>query len=236
MVSALGNKHGQEPPCHWGSFVLGRNHDEQGLAFPTETHGLPQLRGGIAFLDDRHVVLTGDNGSGKTNLLEAVSFLSPGRGLRRAVLSDVTRVGAQATGFSIFADVDGMDGEVAIGTGIEGDGEVVSRRLRLNGTAVKSVDELTDHLRVLWLTPAMDGLLQAHRLTAGVSLTDLCYRLIPPMVDAPAILTKLCVGVTDCFPRAVLIRSGWMVSKSRWLNSASPWRLPVMRCSACSGV
>ncbi|HAU76234.1 MAG TPA: DNA replication and repair protein RecF, partial [Agrobacterium sp.] len=109
-------------------------------------------------LDDRHVVLTGDNGSGKTNLLEAVSFLSPGRGLRRAVLSDVTRVGAQATGFSIFADVDGMDGEVAIGTGIEGDGEVVSRRLRLNGTPVKSVDELTDHLRVLWLTPAMDGL------------------------------------------------------------------------------
>ncbi|MCY7264744.1 AAA family ATPase, partial [Pseudomonas protegens] len=52
-------------------------------------------------LDERHVVLTGDNGSGKTNLLEAVSFLSPGRGLRRAVLSDVTRVGAEATGFSI---------------------------------------------------------------------------------------------------------------------------------------
>lgn len=109
-------------------------------------------------LDERHVVLTGDNGSGKTNLLEAVSFLSPGRGLRRAVLSDVTRVGAEATGFSIFADVEGMDGEVAIGTGVEGDGEVVSRRLRLNGTPVKSVDELTDHLRVLWLTPAMDGL------------------------------------------------------------------------------
>ena len=109
-------------------------------------------------LDERHVVLTGDNGSGKTNLLEAVSFLSPGRGLRRATLSDVTRVGAEATGFSIFADVEGMDGEVAIGTGIEGDGEVVSRRLRLNGTPVKSVDELTDHLRVLWLTPAMDGL------------------------------------------------------------------------------
>ncbi|MGG2477277.1 AAA family ATPase, partial [Rhizobium sp. BR5] len=109
-------------------------------------------------LDERHVVLTGDNGSGKTNLLEAVSFLSPGRGLRRAVLSDVTRVGAEAAGFSIFADVEGMDGEVAIGTGIEGDGEVVSRRLRLNGTPVKSVDELTDHLRVLWLTPAMDGL------------------------------------------------------------------------------
>lgn len=109
-------------------------------------------------LDARHVVLTGDNGSGKTNLLEAVSFLSPGRGLRRAVLSEVTRVGAEATGFSIFADVEGMDGEVAIGTGIDGEGETLSRRLRLNGTSVRSVDELTDHLRVLWLTPSMDGL------------------------------------------------------------------------------
>lgn len=108
-------------------------------------------------LDERHVVLTGDNGSGKTNLLEAVSFLSPGRGLRRAILTEVTRVGAE-NGFSIFADVTGMDGEVSIGTGIEGDDDAVSRRLRLNGTPVKSVDELTDHLRVLWLTPAMDGL------------------------------------------------------------------------------
>ncbi|MEN3150279.1 DNA replication/repair protein RecF [Neorhizobium sp. IRAMC:178] len=109
-------------------------------------------------LDGRHVVLTGENGAGKTNLLEAVSFLSPGRGLRRAVLSDVTRVGA-AGGFTIFADVDGMDGEVSIGTGIElGEGESVARKLRINGTPAKSTEELTDHLSVLWLTPAMDGL------------------------------------------------------------------------------
>jgi DNA replication and repair protein RecF len=47
---------------------------------------------------------------------------------------------------------------VAIGTGVDGEGETVSRRLRLNGTPVKSVDELTDHLRVSWLTPSMDGL------------------------------------------------------------------------------
>lgn len=109
-------------------------------------------------LDGRHVVLTGENGAGKTNLLEAVSFLSPGRGLRRAVLADVTRVGA-AGGFSIFADVDGMEGEVSIGTGIEaGEGEAVTRKLRVNGTPAKSTEELSDHLSVLWLTPAMDGL------------------------------------------------------------------------------
>ncbi|MCO5732861.1 DNA replication/repair protein RecF [Rhizobium sp. SSA_523] len=108
-------------------------------------------------IDERHVVLTGDNGSGKTNLLEAVSFLSPGRGLRRTVLSDVTRVGAPG-GFSVFAQVVGREGDVAIGTGIDAGDEVSARRLRLNGTAARSVEELTDHLNVLWLTPAMDGL------------------------------------------------------------------------------
>ncbi|MBB3311437.1 DNA replication and repair protein RecF [Rhizobium sp. BK196] len=108
-------------------------------------------------LDGRHVVLTGDNGAGKTNLMEAVSFLSPGRGLRRAAYGDITRVGA-AGGFSIFAELDGMEGVVEIGTGIDASDETTARRLRINGTTAKTVDELTDHLRVLWLTPAMDGL------------------------------------------------------------------------------
>jgi DNA replication and repair protein RecF len=108
-------------------------------------------------LDDRHVVLTGNNGAGKTNLMEAVSFLSPGRGLRRAPYADVTRVGA-TNGFSIFTRIEGMEGDVEIGTGVDTTDETAARRLRINGTTAKTADELTDHLRVLWLTPAMDGL------------------------------------------------------------------------------
>jgi len=108
-------------------------------------------------LDARHVVLTGDNGSGKTNLMEAVSFLSPGRGLRRAPYADVARVGG-LDGFSVFATLDGMAGEIDIGTGTSGMEDGTSRRLRLNGINARTVDELQDHLRVLWLTPAMDGL------------------------------------------------------------------------------
>ena len=108
-------------------------------------------------LDGRHVVLTGNNGAGKTNLMEAVSFLSPGRGLRRATYADVTRVGA-SNGFSIFAELEGIEGNVEIGTGADTADDNAARRLRINGTAAKTADELTDHLRVLWLTPSMDGL------------------------------------------------------------------------------
>lgn len=106
--------------------------------------------------DGRHVVLTGENGAGKTNLMEAVSFLSPGRGLRRAGYDEVVR--KDASSFTIFAEAEGMEGEVAIGTGVDLGEESLSRKLRLNGTPAKSADELTDHLRILWLTPAMDGL------------------------------------------------------------------------------
>lgn len=109
-------------------------------------------------LDGRHVVLVGKNGAGKTNFMEAISLLSPGRGLRRAVLSDMPRIGAEAS-FTIFASIDGINGEADIGTGTETTEEDnLVRRLRINGSPAKSVDDLTDHLRILWLTPAMDGL------------------------------------------------------------------------------
>ena len=104
------------------------------------------------------VVLTGDNGAGKTNLLEAISFLSPGRGLRRAVLEDVARAGA-ANGFAVHARVQGGFGEVEIGTGTLGEpGEAAARKVRINGAAVRSAEEMLDFLRVMWLTPAMDAL------------------------------------------------------------------------------
>lgn len=104
------------------------------------------------------VVLTGDNGAGKTNLLEAISFLSPGRGLRRAALDDVARAGA-AGGFAVHARVRGAFGEVEIGTGTFGDpGEAAARKVRINGAAVRSADDMLDWLRVMWLTPSMDAL------------------------------------------------------------------------------
>lgn len=104
------------------------------------------------------VVLTGENGAGKTNLLEAISFLTPGRGLRRAVLADVARQGS-ASGFAIHAKLDGPLGPVDIGTGTTAEnGAESGRRVRINGANAKSVDALSEWLRVIWITPAMDGL------------------------------------------------------------------------------
>lgn len=111
-------------------------------------------------LEPGAVVLTGENGAGKTNLLEAVSFLSPGRGLRRATLAEVTRIGAP-DGFAIHADVEGPYGTRRIGTGTAGaagEGSEPMRRVRIDGENARSAEALLDWLRVIWLTPAMDAL------------------------------------------------------------------------------
>ena len=110
-------------------------------------------------LDERHVVLTGENGSGKTNLMEAVSFLSPGRGLRRAAYDVIGQAGASGA-WSVFSELQGAHGPVSIGTGLTetAAGVETQRRVRINGTQAKAIDELLDHSRIVWLTPAMDGL------------------------------------------------------------------------------
>lgn len=102
-----------------------------------------------------HVVLTGENGAGKTNLLEAISFLSPGRGLRRARHEDVAKLGSEG-GFAIHAELGGPFGDCRIGTGTVGSAD--GRRVRINGETAKSTEALLEWLRVIWVTPAMDAL------------------------------------------------------------------------------
>src|SRR5712675_1289288 len=105
------------------------------------------------------VVLTGPNGAGKTNLIEAVSFLAPGRGLRRATLEDVAFSEGDGA-WAVAADVDGALGLAALGTGIEpvAEGTVGTRKFRVDREPVSSAAAFADHLRVIWLIPSMDGL------------------------------------------------------------------------------
>ena len=106
------------------------------------------------------IVLTGPNGAGKTNLIEAISFLTPGRGLRRATLEDVAFSEGDGS-WAVSADVEGALGLAALGTGIDPparDDAIRSRKCRIDRDPVPSATAFADHLRVIWLVPAMDGL------------------------------------------------------------------------------
>jgi DNA replication and repair protein RecF len=110
-------------------------------------------------LEGRTALFVGANGAGKTNILEAVSFLTPGRGLRRATLEDVAATEGDGS-WAVAAEIDGAMGEAALGTGIEapaGD-ENPQRKSRIDREPVSSATAFAEHLRVVWLTPEMDGL------------------------------------------------------------------------------
>ena len=105
------------------------------------------------------VTVVGDNGSGKTNLIEAISMLAQGRGLRRADLGDCVRRGG-AGGFAVSVELAAAEGPVRLGTGLEPapDGGPPQRRHRVDREPVASARAFADHLRLVWLTPAMDQL------------------------------------------------------------------------------
>jgi DNA replication and repair protein RecF len=106
------------------------------------------------------IALVGPNGAGKTNCLEAISFLSPGRGLRRATLEDVADNQGDGS-WAVSAEVEGALGLATLGTGIEpprGEAQATTRRYRIDREAVSSATAFGDHLRMVWLTPAMDSL------------------------------------------------------------------------------
>ena len=116
-------------------------------------------------VDRRSVVLTGPNGTGKTNLLEAISYLCPGRGLRSAKLAEVARAAGpdsragSAGGWAVAATLTTRAGETAIGSGWTAPaepGDVERRIVRIDGSPAPGPATLAEHVSMVWLTPAMD--------------------------------------------------------------------------------
>jgi DNA replication and repair protein RecF len=106
------------------------------------------------------VVLTGANGAGKTNLIEAISLLAPGRGLRRATMEELAFSEGDGA-WAVSAEIEGMLGLATLGTGIDppaGEDSAPLRKCRIDRESVSSAAAFADHLRVVWLTPAMDPL------------------------------------------------------------------------------
>jgi DNA replication and repair protein RecF len=111
-------------------------------------------------LDAQLAVLVGPNGAGKTNLIEAISFLAPGRGLRRATLDEVAFQEGNGA-WAVAVELEGALGLATLGTGIEPPGAedtTLTRKCRIDGEPVASAAAFADHLSVVWMTPAMDGL------------------------------------------------------------------------------
>lgn len=127
-------------------------------------------------LDERHVVLVGPNGAGKTNLLEAVSLLAPGRGLRRAPFDSLAAHGSDGS-WAVAATVETPDGPSDVGTGSR-PGED-GRRARINGAAARRIEDMSAYLRVLWLTPGMDGLFTGPATERRRFLDRLVTTLVP---------------------------------------------------------
>ena len=109
-------------------------------------HAVLEIRPHAQFL-----ALHGSNGAGKTNILEAVSLLVPGRGLRRAAMLDMPRKDGSG-GFAIVAEVRGN----VIGTGVSAE-QPERRKVRVNESNA-AINSLAEWLSVIWLTPTMDRL------------------------------------------------------------------------------
>ncbi|MTH99756.1 DNA replication/repair protein RecF [Roseibium sp. RKSG952] len=101
------------------------------------------------------VAFVGDNGAGKTNILEAISFLTAGRGIRRAALADIARHDGSG-GWSVSARIESDGLESQIGTGFSAGNS--GRKVRIDGEDIRTTETLLDYVRVLWLVPSMDGL------------------------------------------------------------------------------
>ncbi len=104
------------------------------------------------------IVLTGANGAGKTNILEAVSLLTAGRGLRRAKLSEIENINAYGN-WAIAANINGRYGEVKIGTGRDSNNDDIDKRIvKIDGKVTRGQAELSRHISLIWLTPQMEQL------------------------------------------------------------------------------
>ncbi len=140
-------------------------------------------------IDKNMVILTGANGAGKTNLLEAISLLTPGKGMRNANLADIRHKDAHAAEFwAVAAEFNTDTGSLHIGTGE--DRQKNKRIIRINGATAKSQAALAEHTSAIWLTPQMDGLFLDSPSARRRFLDRLCFNFDPAHVGRTHKLDK----------------------------------------------
>ncbi len=177
------------------------------------------------------MVLAGPNGAGKTNLLEALSFLAPGHGLRRARLEDAAREDAEdgpPVRWAVAATLEGADGPTLVSTGLEHDPETGAGRrvVRIDGRAASSQSALARTLSVIWLTPELDRLFME-----GASARRRFVDRLVGSIDAEHL------GRVNVYARAMRERARLLRNERAGLGAADPaWLAALERRMAESGV
>ena len=209
--------------------------DQRGRVDPAPGLWLERIRltdfrcyeGATVETDGRPVVLTGPNGAGKTNLLEAISFLAPGRGLRRARLSEIDRLlpgetpGAAARPWAVAGRIQRAGRRHDLGTGrdpgrdAERDGDAGNGRerrlVRIDGDTARGQQALGELISIVWLTPQMDGLFREGAAGRRRFLDRLVYGFDPEHASRVAAYEQV------LRERARLLKSGrgddaWLAS------------------------
>jgi DNA replication and repair protein RecF len=165
-------------------------------------------------LDSTPVILVGENGAGKTNILEAVSLLSPGRGLRRAAMNELHNCHIPPEKpWSAFFEISGKQGDVHIGMGRDPEStpDKERRLLRIDGKTIKGQTALAQHTNTLWLTPEMDRLLAQSAGERRRFADRLAFAL------DPAHSTRINHYEEAMRSRAKLLRDG--VNSDAWLGA-----------------
>lgn len=162
-------------------------------------------------LDATPVILTGDNGSGKTNLLEAVSMLVPGRGLRRAALNEIQNRESLSS-WAVATEIRTTFGPLKIGTGRDPETTETERRIvHIDGKTARSQNVLAEHVAMAWITPDMDRILAEGPSARRKLLDRLVYSFDPTHGGR---VTRYEKALRE---RLRLLRDG--ISDAAWLNA-----------------
>ena len=169
-----------------------------------------------------HIVVLGDNGAGKTNLLEAISMLAPGRGMRRArgeqlafaAMADLGR-GSRRVDWAVSARLETPDGAVDIGTGVPSDSTTGNRIMRLEGHTVSQAD-MGSRISVSWLTPQMDGIFLDSPAARRRFLDRLVIAFDPAHIGRLSRYEKLFVNGRTCWLTVAVTAHGTVRLNPCW--------------------